>query len=422
MKRKRQGNLFFSLATVMALPIFVLGVLLVLIGKNSVSEIVTIEIKNALAATARESLDLYRIAYPGEIHMEDGRFYMGETDLTDDFILADRIKENTGLDITVFAGDTRIITTIRGKDGERIVGSSLEDERIIDAVYLGNEFYSSKVQIWDDSYFGYYIPIYSGEEVCGMLFAGMTNKNVASEIKTVVAKIMLVVLITLLAVLAIASVFARNIVRRLDQIRGYIGGLAENNFNEKMSETVLKKNDEIGEMGRYAIEVGRKIQTLIANDPLTGLLNRRSGRIELEKAVDKAELEARSDVTIALGDIDFFKNVNDCYGHECGDVVLIAISEVFKKHMKEKGFSIRWGGEEFLLVYQEDIKTAYEQLKEVAEEIRRLPFCYEENEFYVTMTFGISPYEKGDSIARLVKKADDLLYRGKKEGRNRIVI
>lgn len=422
MKRKRQGNLFFSLATVMALPIFVLGVLLVLIGKNSVSEIVTIEIKNSLAATARESLDLYRIAYPGEIHMEDGHFYMGETDLTDDFILADRIKENTGLDITVFAGDTRIITTIRGKDGERIVGSSLKDERIIDAVYLGNEFYSSKVQIWDDSYFGYYIPIYSGEEVCGMLFAGMTNKNVASGIKTVVAKIMLVVLITLLAVLAIASVFARNIVRRLDQIRGYIGGLAENNFNEKMSETVLKKNDEIGEMGHYAIEVGKKIQALIANDPLTGLLNRRSGRIELEKAVDKAELEARSDVTIALGDIDFFKNVNDCYGHECGDVVLIAISGVFKKHMKEKGFSIRWGGEEFLLVYQEDIKTAYEQLKEVAEEIRRLPFCYEENEFHVTMTFGISPYEKGDNIDQLVKKADDLLYRGKKEGRNRIVI
>lgn len=422
MKGKRQGNLFSSLAAVMSLPIFVLGIILVLIGKNSVSEIMTMEIRNSLAGTARESLDLYRIAYPGEINMVDGRFYMGETLLTDDFTLADRIKENTGLDITIFWGDKRIITTIKNENGERIVGTALENQDITDAVYVGNEFYSSKVQIWNDSYFGYYIPIYRGDEVCGMLFAGMTNKSVAAGIRTAVTKIVLVVLIALLAVLAIASAFARNIVGRLEQIHSYIGGLAENDFNARMPETVFKRNDEIGEMGRRAVNVGKTIQTLIANDPLTGLLNRRSGRIELEKAMDKAEIEARSNVTIALGDIDFFKNVNDRYGHEYGDIVLTTISEVFKEHMDKTGFSVRWGGEEFLLVYRENLDDAYARLQKIVEQIRRIRFNYEGKEFSVTMTFGISSYEKGEDIDRLVKKADDLLYKGKAEGRDCIVI
>lgn len=421
MKKKKQGHLFFSLAAVMAVPIFVLGIILVIMGKQSVSEGMSLEICKSLAGTARNTADMYNIAYPGEIRMENGRFYMGDVDLTDNYALVDRIKENTGADVTIFWKDTRVLTTIKDENGERIVGSVLENQQIADLVFGGNEYYSSKVKIWDDSYFGYYVPLYNGDEICGMVFAGMTNESIAANVRTIVAKIVIVFLLALLIIFAIASVFARNIVDRLDKIRSYIGGLAENNFSGQMPEMVLRRNDEIGEMGRHAVEVGKTIKDLIYNDPLTGLLNRRAGRIELDKYMDRADRNKKNKVTVVLGDIDFFKNVNDQYGHECGDMVLVTISELLKKYMKDIGAAVRWGGEEFLLVYGEDREQTLADLDKLMEELRHITFTYEEYSFSVTMTFGLAEYCSGQTLDGLIKEADDLLYRGKAEGRDRIV-
>lgn len=421
MKNKRQGHLFFSLAALMAVPIFALGIVLVFMGQKSVAEGMSLEIQKSLAGIARESADMYALAYPGEIRMDGERFYMGDVDLTGDFELADRIKENTGADITIFWGDTRVLTTIADENGSRITGSTLNNQQILDVIYAGNEYYSRKVQIWDDSYFGYYIPLYNGDQICGMVFAGMTNESVAANVRTIVTKIVIVFILALLFILGVASIYARSIVDRLDKIRYYIGGLAENKFSGAMPESVFRGNDEISEMGHHAAEVGRKVKDLIYNDPLTGLLNRRAGRIQLEKYISKADKNNSSHVTVVMGDIDYFKSVNDNYGHECGDMVLVTLSEVLRRHMEEKGVSIRWGGEEFLLVYERDRQQVLAELEKLMEEIREIVFTYEEQKFSLTMTFGIAEYCQSQTIDNLVKEADDRLYRGKSEGRNRIV-
>ncbi len=420
MKKGKQGHLFFSLAAVMAVPIFVLGVILVIMGQRSVSEGMTLEIRKSLAGIARETTDMYGIAYPGEIRYEDGRFYMGEADLTNDFALADRIKENTGAEITIFYEDTRVVTTIADEEGNRIVGSVLGNEQITDAIFNGNEYYSSKVKIRGESYYGYYVPLYDRGQVCGMVFAGMTNESVVANVSTIVMRIVLVFVLAFLIILGIASAYARNLADRLDKIRCYIGGLAEDDFDEKMPEVVLKRNDEIGQMGRHAADVGKKIKELISNDPLTGLLNRRAGRVELEKQMDKADRDTKNAVCVALGDIDFFKNVNDRYGHDCGDMVLVTIAELFKKYTDQAGFAARWGGEEFLLVYHEEKERAFAELENFLAELLNMTFTYEDDSFGVTMTFGFTEYEVGESIDMLIKRADDLLYQGKAEGRNRI--
>lgn len=159
MKKDRKGKLFFSLAGLMAVPILLLGVILVIVGRQSVSEGMELEIQKSLAGIARETIDVYGIAYPGEIRMEDERFYMGDADLTGDCALADRIKENTGADISIFWENKRVITTIRDKNGERIIDTNLDDTRILDAVFSGNECYSKNVQIRGVGYFAYYYNI-----------------------------------------------------------------------------------------------------------------------------------------------------------------------------------------------------------------------------------------------------------------------
>ena len=118
----------------------------------------------------------------------------------------------------------------------------------------------------------------------------------------------------------------------------------------------------------------------------------------------------------------FFKQINDRYGHECGDKVLASIADIFKKHLENKGFPVRWGGEEFLLVFKEDKESALASLQKIMEEICNKTFDYENCRFSVTITFGVARYDGRDSMDSLIKKADDLLYRGKAEGRNRIVV
>lgn len=421
MNNKKKGKLFFSLAALTAVPIFILGVILVIVGKQSVSEGMELEIQKSLAGIARETMDVYGIAYPGEVRMEDDRFYMGDVELTGDCVLADRIKDNTGADISIFWQNQRVITTIRDKSGNRIINTTLDDDRIVNAVMGGNECYSKNVQIRDRGYFAYYVPLYSEGEVCGMIFAGTSNESVVANVRTIVTKIVLVFVIALVIVLAVASMFAGNIVDCVNKVRHYIGGLAENDFTEQMPAVVLRRRDEIGDMGRHAVEVGRTIKELIANDALTGLFNRRAGRCELAKCMEEVRKDKNKNVTIAMGDIDFFKQVNDRYGHECGDKVLITIADIFKKNLETKGFPVRWGGEEFLLVFKENKENSFALLQKIVEEIREAAVDYGDFHFSVTITFGIAAYNREDTMDCFIKKADDLLYKGKKEGRNQIV-
>lgn len=421
-KNNKGSGLFLSLASVMSLPILILGIVLIIVGKQGVAEGMELEIKDSLAATARETVAILSLSYPGEFHMVGDNFFIGDMDLTDDYTLIDQIKNSTGCDITVFYNNTRMLTTIIGDNEERFVHTITDDSNILTAVEMGNEYYSDKVKINNQLYYGYYVPLYNGSAVCGMVFAGKTNESVQSSVGTIVTKIMIVFVIALLAVVGIASAFAGNLVKILNQIRTYIGSLAENKFDTKMPEIVLKRTDELGDMGRHAQDVGERLQTLIYKDPLTGLYNRRAGRIELANYMDAAEVSNyRKQVTVALGDIDFFKKVNDTYGHDCGDIVLKTVSDILAKHMGKNGIPIRWGGEEFLLAFKTDYATAYGLVEAMLNEIRETPFHYEGKDFKVTMTLGITGYQKGENIDQLVKKADDLLYAGKEAGRNRIV-
>ena len=238
-KRRKSTGLFLSLSAVMAVPILVLGIVLVIMGTKSVSEGMELEIQKALASTARETVALYSLSYPGEIHMEGDRLFMGDTDLTKEYTLLDQISENTGNEISIFYGDTRILTTITDDTGERIVHTTSKDSNILSAIQMGNEYYSDRVYINGQYYYGYYVPLKNKDEICGMIFAGMTNESVRVSVSTIVTKIMIVFIIALLAVVLIASLFAGNIVKTLNQIRTYIGSLAENNFNTKMPASVL---------------------------------------------------------------------------------------------------------------------------------------------------------------------------------------
>jgi diguanylate cyclase (GGDEF)-like protein len=120
-----------------------------------------------------------------------------------------------------------------------------------------------------------------------------------------------------------------------------------------------------------------------------------------------------------MTDIDHFKSVNDTYGHQVGDEVLIGFSTLFKTQIRVTDSVGRIGGEEFLIICAQ---TDLEATCEVAEKLRSLisqtPF---KTAGAQTASFGVAAYREGDTIKRIIKRADDALYRAKERGRNQVV-
>ena len=142
----------------------------------------------------------------------------------------------------------------------------------------------------------------------------------------------------------------------------------------------------------------------------------------IDSLLEKAK-QGHGTFALAMGDIDYFKKINDTYGHQSGDEVLRQLSSVLSAHMEHLGFVFRWGGEEFVLIYEDMNKSeAYEHLLELQQEIRNMDIVLNGEIIHVSITFGISDSDNENDLNKLIEIADDHLYIGKKEGRDRIIL
>ena len=159
---------------------------------------------------------------------------------------------------------------------------------------------------------------------------------------------------------------------------------------------------------------------LSETDALTRLSNRRCFESNFDREFARSKRYGNN-LSVAVVDIDFFKKVNDTYGHECGDAVLKNVSAMLKQHMWRRGFAARWGGEEFLLVFENvDLAEARKQLELLMDKIHELDTLYEGQHVKVNMTFGLV-CESDKDVHTLLKEADEKLYIGKTNGRNQVV-
>ena len=127
-------------------------------------------------------------------------------------------------------------------------------------------------------------------------------------------------------------------------------------------------------------------------------------------------------VSVIMCDIDFFKRVNDTYGHNAGDAVLVHISQLLSQAVKDCGEVVRWGGEEFVMILT---GCTEQQAADVAENIRKQvaeSVCmFEGQELQVTMSFGVKQMEQNATPDENIENADGRLYNAKTSGRNRVV-
>ena len=162
----------------------------------------------------------------------------------------------------------------------------------------------------------------------------------------------------------------------------------------------------------------QKLRLAADTDALTKLPNRRA----ILEVLGEIDLDNDETISIAMGDIDHFKNVNDTYGHDAGDEVLKKVASAIMEFMDDKGYCARWGGEEFLLVFAGlNGDDAYMALDTFRRRLGEITTTYGDAQIKVTMTFGLEEHGFYQSTAQTIKDADSKLYTGKETGRNKVV-
>ena len=415
----KRKSLMGTFNYIIILPVFFIGIVMAGISYILIKKNVYYEIRSGMENEAYTLANTYDVMYPGYYELVKAENLMalkkGEHYLTNDFI--DNIKEDMGLEITIFYNDIRMITTLYS-DNKRITGIKKD---VLDNGY--SKFYDD-VRIEEERFFAYYLPVHNGSEniigaICILKPANQIHSKFAKQVIPLIAIIIAgVVIITYLNYL-----YFGKLNKNFKHIRNFLGEVTGGNLKAEMNREVLAREDEIGDVAKASVNMQRSLRNLIVKDSLTDLYNRRYCNQNL-KNISEQYIKTGEPYTLAIADIDFFKKVNDTYGHTAGDEVLVSVAQIMKKSMAGKGFAARWGGEEFLLVFPEfHIDEAEEVMNEFIHELDAHSVSYkEETEVHITMTFGI--VEAGEQFANIdsmVSGADRRLYIGKQNGRNQIV-
>lgn len=418
----KRKSLMGTFNYIIILPVFFIGIVMAGISYILIKKNVYYEIRSGMENEAYTLANTYDVMYPGYYELVKAGNLMalkkGEHYLTNDFI--DNIKEDTGLEITIFYNDIRMITTLYSNN-KRITGSKMNSAIKKDVLENGYSKFYDDVRIEEERFFAYYLPVHNGSEniigaICILKPANQIHSKFAKQVIPLIAIIIAgVVIITYLNYL-----YFGKLNKNFKHIRNFLGEVTGGNLKAEMNREALAREDEIGDVAKASVNMQRSLRNLIVKDSLTDLYNRRYCNQNL-KNLSEQYIKTGEPYTLAIADIDFFKKVNDTYGHIAGDEVLVSVAQIMKKSMAGKGFAARWGGEEFLLVYTGcDMETTLTYLEMLVEAIREMRVEYDDKAIKITISIGVAT-GNGDSVDKVLCTADNRLYHAKKEGRDRVV-
>ena len=265
-------------------PVLILGIITILFTVTMVKNSMMDETKDALKGTAAATLAAYDQNTGDYLETSNGDIWKGSYNISKSENLVDRIKDNTGMDVTFFYGDKRIMTSAMDENGNRILKSKAGDVIVEKVLNGGEECFSEAVSIEGTLNYGYFMPVYqngSDTDIVGMIFVG-TNKHdkdavIMRLLGSIVAAVAAIMLVCLIVSTKLASTISRNIRTSIKAVEKIAAG----NLNVKVNNKLLKSKDEIGDLSRVTItlrdamqrtilEINQNVQKLLEASSLLG--------------------------------------------------------------------------------------------------------------------------------------------------------
>lgn len=256
-----------KILSVAVLPVLLLGIVTIVITLTQVKSSLISEVKDSLSGTAATTLAAYNQHSGSYLRADNGDVWKGGYNISKSESLLDNIKEESGMDVTFFYGNERIMTSAKDRDGNRILGSPA-GEKIVEKVLKGGEnYFSSSVSLDGTLNYGYYIPIYqkgTDSEPIGMIFAGVDKQAKDNTINGIILMVLLSVIFVMAACIVIAVIMSVSITRSLQKGIREVQKVADGELGSPIEEKLLKRNDEVGDLAKAIDTLQKALQNIVS--------------------------------------------------------------------------------------------------------------------------------------------------------------
>lgn len=248
------------------LPIGILGIIIIVIAATSLRGSIIRQVENSLRGTAAATLAAYDQNSGLYLVAENGDIWKGGYNISRSEKLLDTIREKSGMEVTFFYGDKRIMTSIVDADGKRILGSPAGEKIVEEVLKKGQEYFSRQVSVDGEMYYGYYVPVFQDGDAgapVGMVFAGVNRDATLNSVMRIVFYMVATVVLIALAGMLVTGLVSNSISKAIKEEVVCVEGLATGNLNVQLNRNHLRRGDEVGELTRSIDKLQTDLRAII---------------------------------------------------------------------------------------------------------------------------------------------------------------
>ncbi len=248
MKIFRNLKLQYKMLILAIIPVLIMGIVAILISNTVVKNKLLDDAKQKLKATSNAVLAAYDQNAGDYFVNATGDVWKGAYNVSLSTPFIDDIAAKTGIEVTFFYNDKRLVTSLKDADGKRILGSTAGDFLVENVLQDGNEVFTNRVLVDGTFYFGYYVPVHqnNSDEIIGMVFAGMPVKEIYASLNLITMIFTVAILVILVIAVIGCLLVSRGIAKSIRNSMDVVKQISEGNLNVEIEQSMLDRKDEAG--------------------------------------------------------------------------------------------------------------------------------------------------------------------------------
>ncbi len=267
MEKKKGLRLAFKLSLMVAVPILLVTLTGICLGAVKQGQLSKTLVEREISGIARSVREVYMGLESDEpFTLKDGTLSKGSTTLTDNYEIIDKLKSEQDVELSLFFGDTRLLTTLTDESGKREINTQMSDA-VFSQINKGEDYYARDIELFGTSYAGYYVPLYQpgSNEVIGSIFCGRSQKQINTSMKDTIFSMAAAMLGIFAVTFVIVLILVTRIIKVLNGAVTNLNEVARGALNINMGPSILNRSDEVGDIARSVQRLIHSLREILTN-------------------------------------------------------------------------------------------------------------------------------------------------------------
>lgn len=266
-KKKKGMRLAFKLSLTVSIPLLLITLIGIAISagkQNSISKNLVEREVSGIAASVREAY--IEMADGADFAMSGDTLKKGNETLSENYELIDKLKQERDVELSIFYGDTRVLTTLKDSSGKREINKKMSKE-IYDIIQRGESYFTDDLELFGVPYSGCYVPLYqpNSDKIVGSIFCGRSQAEVNAAVHSTIVSMALSMMGVFIVAIVIGMFVITRIVKHLDGAVNYLGTLSKGALNLTVKKDLVVRKDEVGDIARAIQRLIESMRDIITN-------------------------------------------------------------------------------------------------------------------------------------------------------------